>query len=285
MVFASSCRLSMSVRLGFLATLVLIVAGCGSGPETFSSAQTAYDRGVEAYENERYARAIEFFRAALDFGRTSELADDAQLYLARSYAGDRQYLLAGTEFTRFIEFYRNDPRIEEAAFERIQAYAALSPRYELDQTDTRQAIAYIQLYLQQYPNSEHGEEAANLADQLREKLARKLYERGYLYERRELYEAAALTYRDVLAEYPTSAYVDDALAAAVRVQTLYAEGSVPAQQRARFQEALDTYDQLTTLFPDSPVLVEAQTYYDRAYRGRQAATRADGADVSAARQE
>ena len=275
----------MPLRSGLLVLLLLLTAGCGAGPETFSSAQSAYERGVEAYERERFDRAIEYFRAALDFGRTSELADDAQLYLARSYAGDRQYLLAGSEFTRFIEFYRNDPRIEQAAFERIQAYAALSPRYELDQTDTRQAIAYVQLYLQQYPNSPNAEAASEIADRLREKLARKLYETGRLYERRELYEAAALTYRDVLAEYPTSEYVDDALAAAIRAQTLYAEGSVPSQQRARFQEALDIYDQLNTLFPDSPVLVEAQDYYDRAYQGLQEAEgTAARPDVSASRQ-
>lgn len=261
----------MPLRTGLLALALVFVAGCGAGPETFNSAQAAYDRGIEAYERERYDRAIEYFRAALDFGRTSELADDAQLYLARSYAGDRQYLLAGNEFTRFIEFYRGDPRIEQAAYERIQAYAALSPRYELDQTDTRQAIAYVQLYLQQYPESPNAEAAAALGDELREKLARKLFETGRLYERRELFEAAVLTYRDVLAQYPTSAYADDALAAAVGAQTLYAENSVRAQQAERYQEALRIYDQLRTLFPQSPVLAEAQTAYDRAYQGWRAA--------------
>ncbi len=268
----------MPLRSGLLLAFV-VLAGCSGGPETFSSAQAAYDRGVEAFERERYDRAIEYLRAALDFGRTSELADDAQLYLARAYAGDRQYLLAGNEFTRFIEFYRGDPRIEQAAFERIEAYAALSPRYELDQTDTRQAIAYVQLYLQQYPQSPNAEAAALIASTLREKLARKLYETGRLYERRELYEAATLTYRDVLAEYPTSDYVDDALASAVRSQTLYAEGSIPSLQNARYQEAVQIYDQLLTLFPDSPVLTEAQADYERAYQG----WLATGGEASAAR--
>ena len=270
-MIASLRRPFMPLRLGFLVVLAFLAVGCGAGPETFSSAQQAYERGVEAFERERYDRAIEFFRAALDFGRTSELADDAQLYLARSYAGSRQYLLAGNEFTRFIEFYRGDPRAEQAAYERIQAYAALSPRYELDQTDTRQAINYVRLYLQQYPTSPNAEAAATLADELREKLARKLYESGRLYERRELYEAATLTYRDVLAEYPTSEYADDALAAAVLSQTLYAEGSIPSLQKARFQEALRIYDQLQTLFPQSPLLATTQDAYDRAYRGLQVA--------------
>ena len=257
----------MSARLGFLLVLATLLAGCGSGPPTFGSAQEAYDRGVEAFEDGKYGRAVEYLRTALDFGRTSEIADDAQFLLARSYAGDRQYLLAGTEFTRFIEFYRADPRVERAAYERIEAYVALSPRYELDQTDTRQALTYIGLFLQQYPDGEYTVAAAGLADELREKLARKQFEAGRLYERRELFEAAVVTYRDVLTQYPTSDYADDALLGALRAQVAFAAGSIPDRQEGRFREATSIYDQLVSLFPQSDTLGEAQDLYDEAYQG------------------
>ena len=270
----------MSARLGLLVVLGMLLAGCGSGPPTFGSAQEAYTRGVEAFEEEKYGRAIEFFRTALDFGRTSEIADDAQFMLAQAYAGDRQYLLAGTEFTRFIEFYNADPRIERAAFERIRAYVALSPRYELDQTDTRQALTYIALFLQRYPDGEYAVAASALADGLREKLARKQFESGKLYERRELFEAAVVTYRDVLDEYPTSAYADDALLGALRAQVAYAAGSVPDRQQERYREATAIYDQLVSLFPQSDTLGEAQDLYDDAYQGWLAA----GGEPAAARQ-
>ena len=266
----------MPLRSGLL-VLALVLAGCGGGPPTFSSAQAAYDQGAAEFERGRYDRAVEYLRTALDFGRTSELADDAQLMLARAYAGDRQYLLAGNEFTRFIEFYRTDPRIEQAAYERIQAYAALSPRYELDQTDTRQALNYIRLYLQQYPESPNAVAAAELAETLREKLARKMLESGRLYERRELYEAAVLTYRDVLTEYPTSDYADDALLGAVRAQIAFADNSVPDRQAERYDEAVQIYQQLISIFPQSPLLPEAEALYDRAYRGY----RASGGEATA----
>lgn len=257
----------MLSRPGLLVLAAALLVGCGGGPVTFGSAQEAYDRGSEEYERGRYDRSIEYLRAALDFGRTGELADDAQLLLARAYAKDRQYLLAGTEYTRFIEFYRTDPRVERAAFERIEAYAAMSPRFELDQTDTRQALTYIALFEEQYPQSEFAEEAAALADGLREKLARKQFESGRLYERRELYEAAVIAYRDVLADYPTSAYADDALLGALRAQILFAENSVRSRQGDRFREALDIYDQLGTLFPQSPAMPEAQELQARASQG------------------
>ena len=122
----------------------LAVAGCGgTGPATAASAEEALQRGTAAMEARRYDRAVEHFAAALDFGRATTVAREAQLGLARALAGDRQHLRAGQEYTRFIEFYPDDPRREEVEFERVQTYAALSPEYQLDQTDTQTAIDYI----------------------------------------------------------------------------------------------------------------------------------------------
>ena len=256
----------MPFRTGLLA-LAVLASGCGGGPMTFSSAQAAYEQGAAQAERGRHTQAIESFRAALDFGRTSELADDAQLALARAYAADGQYLLAGSEFTRFIEFYRTDDRIPQAAYERILAYAALSPRYELDQTDTRQALAFIQGYIQQYPDSPNVVAAEALRAELREKLARKQYETARLYVRREFFDAAVIAFQEVLSEYPTSPYADDALLEAIEAQIEYADRSVPGRRQERYQQALDVYDQLVTLFPQSPTLGEAQELYDRAYAG------------------
>ena len=267
----------MSLRSGLLA-LVVLASGCGGGPTAFGSAQEAYDRGLEQASRGKHALAIESFRAALDFGRTSALADDAQLALARAYAADGQYLLAGNEFTRFIEFYRTDERIEQAAYERIQAYAALSPRYELDQTDTRQALNYIRGYIQQYPQSPNVAAAEALRTDLLEKLARKQYESARLYVRREYYDAAVIAFQDVLAEYPTSIYADDAMLGALEAQIDYAQRSIPARQQERYRKALDLYDQLVSLFPQSPTLQPAQPLYDRAYAGWRAS---GGAPVAA----
>lgn len=255
----------------------MLAAGCGSSGAVATSGEDAYARGLESFERRRYARAIELFRQALDFGRTSDIADDAQLYLARAYAGDRQYLLAATEYSRFIGFYRTDPRLEDASYERIQAYADLSPSYELDPTPTIEAIRYIGEFLRQYPASERTAEATALLTTLREKLARKQYEAARLYERRELYEAAGMAYAAVLTDYPTSAYADDAAVGQLRAAVAYAEGSIAARQPERFREALRLYDQVVTLYPATPLLREAEAAYDRAYRG----LRATGADVPA----
>ena len=255
-----------------LVCLASPLAACGGSSNTVSSGREAYDRGVEAFERGKHARAAEHFRTSLDFGRTSEFADDAQLYLARSYARSKQYLLAGNEFTRFIEFYRTDPRIEEAAFERIQAYAALSPNYTLDQTDTRRAIQYIEQFQREYPESEKAVEAADLRAELRARLARKKYETARLYARRDYFEAAVIAFQSVLVDYPESEWGDDALLGALENQVAFADNSIPSRQKERYDEAIRIYNQLISIFPSSPFLPQAEVLYDRAYRGQQGVT-------------
>ena len=179
-------------------------------------------------------------------------------------------MLAGNEYTRFVEFYRTDPRVEQAAFERIQAYAALSPNYDLDQTDTRRAIQYIEQFQREYPESEHSVAAAELRAELRARLARKQYEAARLYARRDYYEAAVIAFQSVLEEYPESEYADDALMGALENQVLFADNSIPARQKERYDEAIRIYNQFISIFPSSPYVGAAEAQYDRAYRGQQA---------------
>ncbi|MDX1532261.1 MAG: outer membrane protein assembly factor BamD, partial [Rhodothermales bacterium] len=233
------------------------------------SAEAAYERGLELYERGKYDRAVEYFQHVFDFGRANEWADDAQYFLAQSYFQDRQYLLAANEFTRFVELYRQDARVEEGEYLRALSYYRLSPPYQLDQTDTETALTYLRLYLAKYPQGERAEEVGRMIEELRAKLAKKQYETAGLYERRELYEAAALSYEDVLERYPDSEYADDALLGALRNYKAFAEASIRERQEERYQLAAAAYERLVQLFPESPLLKDAEAVYadvDRALR-------------------
>jgi outer membrane protein assembly factor BamD len=141
------------------------------------------------------------------------------------------------------------------------SYYRLSPQYQLDQTDTRTALSYIRLYLSKYPEGEYAGELVAITEELRAKLAKKQFEIAELYERRELYEAAALSYERVLEEFPDSRYADNALVGMLRNYKTYAEASIPTRQQERYQLAADAYAQLVQLFPGSPLLGEAEALY------------------------
>ena len=253
-------------------SLSFALSGCGASSGVVAdNAEEAYNKGMNAYAEGKYDRAIEYLRATLDFGRSGEWADEAQLYLARAYYETGQYLLAAAEFDRFGDLYPSDARTEEARLGEIQSYYHLSPPYDLDQTDTDRAVVLIRTFMANYPNSVFAQDVVAMLEELREKLARKGFESGQFYEGRGFYEAAVLTYQAMLESYPTSPYADDALLGALRAQIAFAEASVRDRQAERFADALALYDRFVELFPNSPLLHEAEALYDRAYAGRRRA--------------
>ena len=253
-----------SFSLFLLAAIFLLSACGGTGRLRYNSPQEAFERGMELYERERYDRAAQYFQGVFDYGRTSEVAADAQLFLARSYFHNGEYILAASEYTRFISTFRTDPRTEDAEFGRAMSYYNLSPPYELDQSNTREAVQYFQLFLDRYPQSELADDAEQRIRELREKLARKQLAAAQQYEGREMYEAAALTYESVFDGYPDTRWADDALLGAIRSYVAFSERSVQARQAERLQAAVDNYERLIQLFQDSPLLKEAEPFYERA---------------------
>lgn len=250
---------------GAILIAAVLVAGCaGGGRLRYESPQEAYDKGVERFEAGKYERAAQYFQGVFDFGRTHEWADDAQLYLARSYRANKEYILAANEYSRFTEIYRGDPRVPLAEFERAMTYYERSPNYQLDQSDTERGIEVFNLYMKRFAGHDSLQVAAERVQELREKLARKQYYTAGLYERRELYEAAALSYEVVFDKYPDTPWADDALLGAIRTYIAFSDQSVQSRQPERLKKALDHYQRLLQIFPNSELLKEAEQHYERA---------------------
>ena len=256
----------MSVRsIGVGVLLAVVVAGCASGGRLrYETPQEAYEKGLELYERGKYERAIQYLQGTFDFGRAHEWAADAQLTLARAYRDNKQFILAANEYTRFSEIYRTDPRVPLAEYERALTYGERSPDRELDQTDTERAIQAFNLFLDRFPQHELAPQAAQKVGELREKLARKQFETAQLYERRELYEAAAFYFETVFDKYPDTRWADDALLGAIRSYINFSEQSVRTRQSERLQKAVEHYQRLVQIFPDSPLLKDAEALYERA---------------------
>lgn len=253
-------------RFLFLPLLIAIVlSGCtGSGRLRYSGPQEAYQKGMALFERGKYDRAAEYLQGVFDFGRGHEWAADAQYQLAMAYYHNEEYILAASEFSRFSEIYRTDERVPEAEYWRAMAYYQLSPPYQLDQSDTERAIDQFLAFIDRFPDHPLADESVDRIQELRQKLARKQLEAAAMYERRELHEAAALTYERVFDVYSTTQWADDALLGATRAWLAFAEQSVRARQPERLQRAIDNYQRLIQVFPDSPLVKEAETYYARA---------------------
>jgi outer membrane protein assembly factor BamD len=248
-----------------LLLLAIGLAGCsGSGRLRYETPEEAFEKGTAFYERGKYDRAIEYFQGSFDFGRTHALAADAQLYLARAYRANKEYLLAANEYTRFMEIYRSDPRVPDAEFERALTYYERSPAFSLDQTDSQRAVEQFQLFINRFPGSDKVVDAEAKIMELREKMAHKQYETAKLYERRELFQAAALSYEAVFDRFFDTVWADDALLGAMKAYIAFSDRSIAARQPERLQKAIDNYDRLIQLFPNSDLLKEAEAVYTTA---------------------
>lgn len=258
----------MRTRTFVSVLLVLVlagIAGCsGSNRLRHQSAEEAFEKGKAEYDDEDYDQALRYFRSVFQYGRGNEWADDAQFFLGKTYMKQRKYLLAANEFKRFTRVYRGSQRIPEADFQRAMAYYQRSPRYQLDQTDTREAISLFQLYLDRHPQHDRVSEAQGYISELRTKLAHKRYYAGELYERRELWEAATQTYVSVFDRYPDTKWADDALYSALKAYIEYADRSILGKQDDRYESAIQQYNRLTQLFPNSEWIDEAESLHKEA---------------------
>ncbi len=264
--------INRNTLVGFAAIFVLFLSACGSsGRLIHSTPQEAFQRGMELYERQRYDRAVEYFQAVFTYGRQNESAADAQYYLAWSHMHNREYILAASEFNRFAQIYRADPRVAEAEFQRARAYYEQSPGYQLDQSSTMRAVDELQLFINRYPQHERVGEAEEMISELRHKMARKDFETARLYERRELFEAAAIMFERVFDKYPDSTpWAERALIGAMENYIAFADQSIVQRQDERLDLAIRNYERLTQLFPESEYLDEGNRLYREAMARKEA---------------
>jgi len=257
----------MNVAKAFLTLLIvsLTLLGCSNaGRIAYTTPQEAFGKGRALYEEGKYDLAIQYFQGVFSFGRTHQWAPDAQIYLARSYRKNGEFLLAANEYERFTKIYRADERLPEANFEWAMTYFDLSPESALDQSDTKRAIEEFELFMDRFPNNDLVDEAQKVIVELRSKLAKKQFDTAKLYERRELYEAAALSFESVFDLYPDTEFAQQALVGAMRSYIAFSDQSISTRQPERLESAIKNYDRLTQIFQESPYLKEAEALFKQA---------------------
>lgn len=253
----------------FTVIIALLVISCGSKNQIRpgDTLEVAYEKAMRMYENGKYTDAARAFETVLSIGRGTEIAQDAQYLLAESYFKNRDYLIASAEYRRYYTNYPRSERRIDAEFNEAMSHVSMSPRYKLDQTDTYKALELMQLFIGRYPNTERAVEAANIVDELRNKLAQKEFSAGELYMRTRSFEAAAVYYGLTIDQFPETEWAEKALANQILAYIMFAENSIPSRQLERYQMAVDSYQKYLQLFPQGPNRSTVEAYYDTAMDG------------------
>ena len=231
----------------------LVVTGCSKQHKLLKSSDNdlKYESAIAYFNKKDYYRALQLFDQLRSIYRGTTRGERIHYYQAYCYYEQSDYLLAGDYFQRFSKNYPNSKDAEEMLYMSAFCKYKLSPRYSLDQTNTYEALTEFQTFLNRYPNTTRKSECNKYIDLLRAKLAKKDFEIAKLYYKMDEFESAVVCFKNIIKEYPNSAYVEDASYYIVRSYYSFAMNSVQDKKLERFQKAFDSYNDFISFFADS----------------------------------
>ena len=220
--------------------------------------EAKYEAALKYYEKKDYDRALQLFDVMQAYYRGKPEGENIAYLTAECYYNEEDYYVASSYYKRFVTRYPLSRKAEEAMYKSAICYYKMSPKITLDQSDTYTAIKEFQNYVDLYPNSPRVEEVNGKMDTLRMKLEEKEYDICRLYFKMEEYQAAITSYEAYLKEYPNTKYREEILNNMVINYYRYAENSVRSKQRERYELALEKYNTLCYVYPDSEYIAKLE---------------------------
>jgi len=233
---------SVVLTLGFF--------GCGSSKETESlPAEERYAEAMSKFNHENYLEAAEDFKTVTVQYPGSSFADSAQFFIGECRFRREEFILAGSEYDLLVRTMPSSPLVVKARYMKALSNYELSPKSELDQKFTKEAIDDFQTFIEYYPADSLAKIAAAKIVELNNKMAKKEYDNGKLYLRLEYYKSAIAYFDLVLDRYHDSDYADDALLGK----------ALALRGRHDYTAALDAINLFFQKYPSSVLKNDAET--------------------------
>lgn len=259
-------KIQITARFTGILIIILIIQSCSQYQRLLKSDdyELKYKRALEYYEEGDYGRAITLLADIIPIYRGTAEARRINYYFAMAHFKNREYTLASHYFKSYVNAFPQSEHAEEFTY--LSAYCQYleSPRYSLDQTNTRQAIRELQNFINRYPQSDRVADANELIDELRLKLEKKRFETGKLYLNISDYVAAATTFETINKDFPDSQYREEAMFLTIKAYYEYAYNSIPQRQEERYNDVIRAYSAFVQRYPDSQYRQDATELRDRA---------------------
>ena len=224
------------------------------------------------FEEGRYSRSIALLEDVVRFLQGTARGEEALFLLAQSYFNVRDFPAATATFSRYYNMFPSGQFVEDAMFNAAYGMYLASPDPRLDQTNTYLAIEGFLRFIERFPQTERAEQARHYVFYLQEKLAYKelLTARLYLnlgnFMGNNHYEAAVITAREAIRNYPFSVHLEDYQIIILRARYRFARSSAPHLQPERFRLVVDEFHNYRNMFPEGRFMTEAERMYNEAVR-------------------
>ena len=226
---------------------------------------TAKYKAAEAYYNTgEYRRANRLYEQILPSYRGKPQAQRVIFFFADSYLQIEDYYLAAYQFESFVKSFPKSDKLQEASFLAAKCYYMLSPRYSLDQTNTNDALDKLQIFIDNYPNSEFLAEANSYVQELQTKLEKKDFEISKQYHTIRDYKSAINAFDNFISSYPGTPFREDALYYKFLSSYEIAINSVYYKKLNRLKELQGTYDIIKRYYPETLFIDDLDKKMERA---------------------
>jgi outer membrane protein assembly factor BamD len=253
----------MKIRYIIFLLALLMLASCSHFGKLMKSTdyELKKNKAKEYFDAGDFTKVNQLLEQILPRYRATEEAEELTWMSAQSYYGMQDFLMAGSEFRNYATVYPYGKHDEEANFLAAMCDYYSSPRAELDQQNTRNAIDGFILFITKYPSSERAAEAKKYMKELQDRLSEKSYLSARLYYRMDQYKSAVTALANSLKEYPDTKYRQEMMFLKLSSLFYYADNSIPSKQTERYQAALDEYYSFIEEFPKSEYAKDLSKIY------------------------
>lgn len=238
-----------------------------------SDPEYKYKKAVEYYEEGECYKSLPILEELIALVRGTQRAEDVYYYYAQSHYCTGQYYLSNYYFKNFVKTYPRSEHAKEALFLAAMSSYENSPKYSLDQQDTKAAINEFQLYLDRYPESELKDSANTMVAQLRSKLERKSYEIAKLYVKTERFKSAVISLENTIREFPDSRFREEMQFLLLKSHYLYALNSIEQKKVERYRETINSFTTFADDFgAESEYFSQAEKYFENSRKAIESLT-------------
>ncbi|MEM9679539.1 MAG: outer membrane protein assembly factor BamD [Bacteroidota bacterium] len=246
-------------RIVYILLISTLLVSCGEYQKALKSEDIAekFKVGTELYEAEKWNKAHRLFAQIVPQYRGKPQAEKLMyMYSMCSYKME-DYYIAGYQFERFKDAYPKSEKAEEAFFLSAKSYYQLSPVYTKEQKETKEAIEKLQLFINQYPDSEYLAESNTLIRELDFKLEQKAFAIAKQYNKISDYKASVKSFNNFLLEFPGTTLRKDAMYSRFEAAYNLALNSIESKKDERIESAISYYNAFKKSYPQSEYLADA----------------------------
>lgn len=209
-------------KICFVLMSLFFVFGCASKKEDTSmlSAEQIYLKGYKSLKKTSYDKAAEYFEKVELEHPYSKWAVKSKLMGAYAYYKNEKYDDALMALDRFIKYHPGNKDIAYAYYMRAICYYDQINPADKDQTSTRNAYNALNDVVVLFEGTEYADDAKGKINLALDHEAAQEMNIGRYYLKNENYLSALNRFNEVVQNYQTTAYIEEALYRQVEIYTI-----------------------------------------------------------------